>query len=77
MIEHPLLGSLSEKTLEELQETISSLNKKLAFIGRSNNQHMINQLNMVLQSYNSEYRKRQDEMWNKKSVTFTNKIDIT
>lgn len=76
-ISHPLVGSLGEKTLEELSETISNLNKKISFVSRMNNQAVLNQLFMVLESYNTEYRKRQDEMWNKKSATFNDKIDIS
>lgn len=73
---HPLVGSLSEKSLEELTETISNLNKKISFMSRMHNQAMLNQLYMILESYNTEYRKRQDDLWNKKSATFNNKIDI-
>lgn len=76
-VNHPLVGSLSDKTLEELSETIATLNKKINFVSRMNNQAVLNQLFMVLESYRTEYRKRQDEMWNKKSATFNDKIDIS
>lgn len=76
-VSHPLVGSLSDKTLEELSETIATLNKKINFVSRMNNQAVLNQLFMVLESYRTEYSKRQDEMWNKKSATFNDKIDIS
>lgn len=76
MINHPFVGSLKEKTLEELQESISSLNKKISFVSRMNNQHVLNQLLLALNSYKEEYAHRQSELWNKKSNDLGNKIDI-
>jgi hypothetical protein len=77
MITHPMIGDLSSKTLEELQETINNLNNKVAFMSRMHNQTMMNQLIMALNSYRSEYSKRQEEMWNKKSEQLKGKIDIS
>lgn len=76
MITHPLVGNLSEKTMEELQETISNLTNKISFTSRMHNQLMMNQLIMVLNSYKTEYSKRQSEMLDKKSSQLTGKIDI-
>lgn len=75
-INHPMIGDLSEKTLDELQTAIDGLNKKLSFVSRSNNFGMINQLMMALNSYRAEYSKRQDELYNKKSDKLVGKIDI-
>lgn len=72
-----MIGDLSSKTLEELQETINNLNNKVAFMSRMHNQTMMNQLIMALNSYRSEYSKRQEEMWNKKSEQLKGKIDIS
>lgn len=77
MIEHPFVGDLSSKTMEELTEAISSLNKRLVFVSRMNNQTLINQLHMILENYRAEYQKRQEEIWNKKSNDFKGKIDIS
>jgi hypothetical protein len=77
MITHPMIGDLSSKTLEELQEIINNLNNKVAFMSRMHNQAMMNQLIMALNSYRSEYSKRQEEMWNKKSEQLKGKIDIS
>jgi hypothetical protein len=77
MITHPMIGDLSSKTLEELQETINNLNNKVAFMSRMHNQTMMNQLIMALNSYRTEYSKRQEEMWNKKSEQLKGKIDIS
>lgn len=75
-IRHPMIGDLSGKTLQELEEKISELNKKMTFVSRSNNFAMINQLVMALNSYRAEYVKRQEEMYNKRSDKLVGKIDI-
>lgn len=75
-INHPMIGDLSNKTPQELEEKISELNKKIVFASRSNNSAMINQLIMALNSYRSEYIKRQEELWSKKSDKLVGKIDI-
>jgi hypothetical protein len=77
MLTHPLIGDLSSKTTEELEEIINRLNKNLAFVGRTNNQQMFNQLLMTINTYREEYRRRQDEIWNKKSGDLNGKIDIS
>lgn len=76
MITHPLIGDLTDKSLEELQETIGNLTTKISFMSRMHNQLMMNQLIMVLNSYKTEYYKRQTEMLEKKSSKLSDKIDI-
>jgi hypothetical protein len=76
MITHPLVGDLSEKSLEELQTTITNLGNKVSFASRMHNQAMMNQLIMVLNSYKQEYSKRQAELFNKKQDNLKSKIDI-
>ena len=73
---HPFIGDLSSKTLPELEEKMAELNKKLTFVSRSNNFAMINQIMLALNSYRSEYARRQEEMWSKKSDKLVGKIDI-
>lgn len=77
MLTHPLIGDLSSKTTQELEETIAKLNKNLAFVSRMQNQQMFNQLLMTINTYREEYRRRQDEIWNKKSGDLDGKIDIS
>lgn len=76
MVSHPFIGDLSEKSLDDLSEIISNLTKQLHFMQRMNKPEMISQLYMALTSYRSEYQHRQQEMWDKKSQTMDNKIDI-
>lgn len=66
-MEHPFISSLSDKTIEELQTSISDLTKKLNFAYRMQNGPMINQLNMVMASYKAEYGRKMDEMLKKQS----------
>lgn len=73
-MQHPFIGDLSEKTLEELQNTISSLMEKLTFAYRTQNGPLINQLLMAVDSYKTEYNKKMDELIKKQDMQ--NKINI-
>lgn len=61
--------------MEDLQNTINELTKKLNFAHRSLNGPMINQLRMAIESYQSEYNKRIDEIYKKQNIG--NKINIS
>jgi hypothetical protein len=67
-MEHPFILNLSDKTVEELQNTISSLTNKLTFAYRSGNQPLVNQLNMAIASYKKEYSKKMDDLVKKKDL---------
>lgn len=69
-MEHPFLNSdtLRDKTIEELQDTISDLNRKLTFAYRTGNGPLINQLNMVIESYRNQYKRKIDEMVKKQNI---------
>ena len=76
-MEHPLLEELSHLPLEEVQSKISDLNKKLAFAYQTNNQPIVNQLNLIMGSYQEVYRKKMDELMPKgDSDKYSDKIDI-
>lgn len=76
-MEHPFVGDLSSKTLEELTDTVSELNKKMIYAGRMNNFNMINQLRMIIESYNNVIHNKQQELWaNKSSLDISKKIKI-
>jgi hypothetical protein len=74
-MEHPFISDLSTLSMDDLQEKISELNKRLAFVARMNNTSMYGQLLMVIDSYNSEYNKRMNEMY--KKYNLNNTIQIT
>ena len=65
---HPFIEDLSDKSVEEIQNSISSLYQKLMFANRTNNQHLANQIQMVLNSYNNEFKKRMDELYKKQNI---------
>jgi hypothetical protein len=65
---HPFINDLSNKSLEELQATISTLMGKLTFAYRMGNAPLIHQLQMVLESYRTEYNKQMDAMFKKQNI---------
>lgn len=75
---HPFIHDLSNKTMDELGETINNLNKQLQFMYRMGKSDMVSQISLVINTYKSEYAKRQQELWTKKNNhNMDKKIDIT
>ena len=72
-MEHPLIANLDDLTVEQLQEKISELNKKLGIASRTGNAYMCNQLRMAIESYQNKYNERQRGS----STTFDEVIDIS
>ncbi len=73
-MEHPFINNLDDKSLEDLQNSISELNKKLTFAYRIGNQPLIHQLTMALDSYRTAYNKKMDDLIKKQSLNI--KIDV-
>jgi tRNA(Ile2) C34 agmatinyltransferase TiaS len=73
-MEHPFINDLSDKSLDELQEAITSLNNKLTFAFRTNNGPLIHQIQMVIESYRNQHRKKMDEIFAKQKLN--NQINI-
>lgn len=69
-MEHPFLDrkALSEKTLEEIQTALTGLMNKLTFAHRTGNRPLINQLEMVAESYRNEASKKLDEVMKKQNL---------
>lgn len=69
-MEHPFLDRkvLSEKTLEEIQTILTGLMNKLTFAHRTGNRPLINQLEMVIESYRNEASKKLDEVMKKQNL---------
>ena len=61
-MEHPFINNLENKSLEELQTTISDLSSKLTFAYRTGNSALISQINMAIESYRSAYNKKMNEL---------------
>lgn len=72
---HPFINDLSDKSIEELQEAISDLTSKITFAHRIQNQPMINQLDMILNSYKSEQKKKLDKLFAEKDISDNIKVD--
>jgi hypothetical protein len=74
-MEHPFMPDISDKTVDELQTSMNDLTKKLTFAHRMGQSFMINQIQMVLEGYKTEYAKRMDELYKKQNIQ--NNIQIT
>lgn len=61
--------------MDELQNTIQDLTKKLNFVYRQQNGQMISQMRMALESYRVEYSKRIDEAYKKQNLQ--SKINVS
>lgn len=73
-MEHPFVNGLESKTLEELQETITGLSSKINFAYRTQNGPLLQQLQMAMESYKNQHRKKMDEMFEKQKLN--RKINI-
>lgn len=67
-MEHPFIQSLENKSVEELQTTISDLTGKLTYAYRTGNQPLAHQLQMVIESYRNEYKRKMDAMFEKQNI---------
>jgi len=70
-MEHPFISDLSDKTIEELQETLSDLTTKLTFAYRMQNNAMVSQLQMVIESYKNEHNRKLDALFKKQNIDTT------
>ena len=76
-MEHPFVGNLSDKSMDELTEVINKLNKNLAFASRSGRYEMASQIQMVLESYRGELNRQQKKLLEEDGSFIDGKIDIT
>lgn len=74
-MQHPFINDLSDKSLEDLQTTLTNLQSKLTFAYRTSNHALIGQLQMVIESYRAECNKRLDAMYKKQNMD--NRINIS
>lgn len=78
-MEHPLISDISHLNVDELQTRITELGKKLSW-ARRNNAYLASQIEMALETYNNQYRAKQQEIYDaavKKGSDFSDKIDIS
>lgn len=67
-MEHPFIHGLEEKSIEELQNAISSLQSKITFAYRTGNGPLIHQLNMAIESHRNAYNKKMDALIKKQNI---------
>ena len=77
-MEHPLIGSLEELTLEELSAKVNELTKKLSIAARSGNGRLCDQIRMAMENYQNMYQTRLQESYRKAQGdnNFDDKINI-
>jgi hypothetical protein len=78
-MEHPLIGDISNLSLEELGQKINEINKRLIW-ARKHNSQLTAQLYMMLESYQNQYSDKQQAIWKKENAAgtdFADRIDIT
>jgi hypothetical protein len=78
-MEHPLINDIGDLTLDQLQNKISELNKKLNIAMRGGNAALIGQIRMVLETFNNKYQAKLQEQQNKgnNGPDFSDKINIS
>jgi hypothetical protein len=74
-MEHPLIGTLDDLTVDQLGEKVSELNKKLTIAMRSGNGHLCSQLRMAIESYQTKYQEKLRESYSS-NQNFADKINI-
>ena len=77
-MEHPLIGSLDELTLEELSTKINELGKKLGIAARTGNGQLCNQIRMAMENYQNMYQTKLQDSYKKAQgdSNFDDKINI-
>ena len=72
---HPFISDLSDKSIEDLQEAIGDLTSKITFAHRTQNGPMIHQLDMIMNSYKDEQKKKLDKLFADKDIGDNIKVD--
>lgn len=77
-MEHPLISNLEELTVEQLQDKIAELTKKIGIAHRLGNAQLRHQVQMALDTYQNKYREKIMKQDSKESnVDFASKINIS
>lgn len=77
-MEHPLITVDPGLTLDQLQDRINDLNRKLMVATRAGNGHLCNQIRMAIDSYRTRYSAIiEQQQKDRQGPTFEDKIDIS
>jgi len=68
-MDHPFISDLSDKTTDQLLESINSIDSKISFAMQMNNRNLVNQLYMAKNNYQNMYNKKMAELFEKMNVT--------
>lgn len=78
--EHPLVQIDPNSTVEQLQQRINELTKKLGVAHRMGNAHLANQVRMALMAFQTAYQDRmraEQERLGKEGKDYSDRIDIS
>ena len=77
-MEHPLIPNLDDLTVEQLQDKIAELTRKVGMAHRLGNAHLRYQVQLALDTYQNKYREKIMKANDKgDGVDFGSKIDIS
>lgn len=79
-MEHPLISNIDHLNLDELQEKINELSRKLSMAHRSGNAHLRSQVQMALETYQNKFREKQQAEYDRATRNgpdFGKNIDIS
>ena len=77
-MEHPLIPNIDELSMEQLQEKIAELTKKVSIAHRLGNAQLRHQVQMALDTYQNKYREKlMSQNSGNSGVDFGSKIDIS
>ena len=78
-MEHPLIYKVDDLTIDELQNKISDLTKKLQWASRTN-ADLARQISMALENFRNAYARKQQELLDKTNRNvddYTDRINIS
>jgi hypothetical protein len=79
-MEHPLISNIDDLSLEELQEKITDLTRKVGIAHRMGNAQLRYQVEMALETYSNKFREKQQAAYDaasKQGPDFSDRIDIS
>jgi len=79
-MEHPLINNIDDLSMEQLQERITELTRKVGIAHRMGNAQLRHQVQMALETYQNKYRERQQAQWkndDNQASDFSDRIDIS
>ena len=79
-MEHPLINNIDDLSMEQLQERVTELTRKVGMAHRMGNAQLRHQVQMALETYQNKLRERQQALWRKDDeagTDFSDRIDVS